>query len=222
MYRSLAFWLWVAVLTAGQATLLLIPLKLTERRLRSRRPVWVPAGLALLLVSVLSFTGLASMLSAFFADDGVDVFYHVGQFMIGGPETLHGPALLDSLPARKMSDDTQALLGSLNLILVFWVIWGVIFWRFARRDAAEDLFQRALRWLLRGSILELLIAVPSHIVVRKRGDCCAPSVTFLGIITGVAVGLMCFGPGVYYLLVERCRRLKAPDQPPAPPPTGGE
>ena len=217
MYRSLAFWVWVAILTGGQAALLLIPLKVTERRLRSRRSVLVPAGLALFLVGLLSFLGLGSILGALFADEGVDKLWQTGTFMVTGPESLPESGILKALPARKASDDTQALLGSLNLILVFWTVWGVAFWRFARKDSAGDLFQRVMRWLLRGSILELLIAVPSHIIVRRRGDCCAPSVTFMGIVTGVAVALMCFGPGVYYLLVQRCHRLKAPEKPPTSP-----
>jgi hypothetical protein len=37
-----------------------------------------------------------------------------------------------------------------------------------------------------GSILELLVAVPSHIIVRRRGDCCAPLGTFCGTATGIA------------------------------------
>jgi hypothetical protein len=41
-------------------------------------------------------------------------------------------------------------------------------------------FKRATRWLLRGSILELLVAVPSHVIVRRRDDCCAPHRHILG------------------------------------------
>jgi hypothetical protein len=64
------------------------------------------------------------------------------------------------------------------------------------------------RWLLRGSILELLIAVPSHVLVRRRDDCCAPAGTFWGIATGISVMLLCFGPGIFFLFVARCRKLK--------------
>jgi hypothetical protein len=70
------------------------------------------------------------------------------------------------------------------------------------------LLKRSLRWLLRGSILELLVAVPSHIIVRRRGDCCAPLGTFWGIATGISVMLLCFGPSVFFLFVERFERLK--------------
>jgi len=62
--------------------------------------------------------------------------------------------------------------------------------------------------LLRGSILELLIAVPSYVIVRRRDDCCAPAGPFWGIATGISIMLLCFGPGVFFLFVERFQRLK--------------
>ena len=102
-------------------------------------------------------------------------------------------------------------------VLIFWLIWTVVFWRFAKTDDPESLLKRLTRWLLRGSILELLVAVPSHVIVRRRDDCCAPAGTFWGIATGISVMLLCFGPGVFFLFVERCKRLqpKSPDSQPA-------
>ena len=84
----------------------------------------------------------------------------------------------------------------------------MLFRRFARSDDEISLVKRATRWLLRGSILELLIAVPSHVIVRRRDDCCAPAGTFWGIATGISVMLLCFGPGVFFLFVERMQKLK--------------
>src|SRR5207244_5274886 len=97
---------------------------------------------------------------------------------------------------------------------VFWSVWGWLFFRSARADDPNVLTKRATRWLLRGSILELLVAIPSHIVVRNRHDCCAPMGTFWGITTGLAVMLLCFGPGVFFLFAERIQRSR-----PKPPPT---
>ena len=96
----------------------------------------------------------------------------------------------------------------LTVMIVLWLIWAAIFYRFARSDDPNMLVKRITRWLLRGSILELLVAVPSHIIVRNRNDCCAPIATFWGICTGLSVMLMCFGPGVFFLFVERLRRMK--------------
>jgi len=88
----------------------------------------------------------------------------------------------------------------------------VIFRSFAKSDDPDALLKRIVRWLLRGSLLELLVAVPSHIIVRRRDDCCAPLGTFWGIATGISVMLLCFGPGVFFLFVERCQRLKPKPQ----------
>jgi len=85
--------------------------------------------------------------------------------------------------------------------LVFWALWGIVFyvyrWRLSQR------IERLLGWLIKGSILELLIAIPAHIVTRQRDDCCAPGITLVGIGTGFAIMLMAFGPGVYLLYRRR-------------------
>jgi hypothetical protein len=83
-----------------------------------------------------------------------------------------------------------------------------------RNNETPDAAARLTRVLLRGSILELLIAIPSHIVVRNRDVCCAPIGSFWGITTGLSVMLLCYGPGVFFLFVERARR-KQPKPPEA-------
>ena len=77
-----------------------------------------------------------------------------------------------------------------------------------RADDPEALSRRLTKWLLRGSILELLVAVPCHVIVRQRNDCCAPFITFWGIATGMTVMLMSFGPGVFFLFAARIRDMK--------------
>ena len=67
---------------------------------------------------------------------------------------------------------------------------------------------RAVNWLLRGSVAELLVAVPTHVIVRRRDDCCAPAATFWGIVTGLSVLLLAFGPGVYFLFARRAAALR--------------
>jgi len=50
-----------------------------------------------------------------------------------------------------------------------WCLWSLIFFRLGRRKRPEGLcFCRQKRTLLAGSILELLIAVPTHIAARNR------------------------------------------------------
>jgi hypothetical protein len=85
--------------------------------------------------------------------------------------------------------------------VALWLIWGVVFYLYLRN--ASRATERAVSWLLKGSVLELLIAVPCHVWVRRRDECCAPFFTSFGIVTGIAVMLLCFGPSVLFLFKKR-------------------
>lgn len=88
---------------------------------------------------------------------------------------------------------------------IFWPVWGVVFYRSFSSEKPNSFTSSLTRWFLRGSILELLVAIPSHIISRHRDECCAPAVTLLGIATGLAIALMSFGPGVFFLFAQRIR-----------------
>lgn len=96
---------------------------------------------------------------------------------------------------------------ALGLGLGAWCVWGWIFFRMSRRLEAGDFVSRICQWLFKGSILELLIAVPTHIVARYRDYCCAGVMTFIGLTMGMSVMLFSFGPGVFFLFAARWRRL---------------
>ena len=87
------------------------------------------------------------------------------------------------------------------IFLAIWLVWGVLFYLYFRNSAAMT--TRIVSWLLKGSVLELLIAVPCHVWVRRRGDCSAPMATSFGIVTGIAVMLLAFGPSVLLLYKKR-------------------
>lgn len=103
--------------------------------------------------------------------------------------------------------EISAWWGLLAVILV-WGGWGALFYVY--RESISKRLDRAMKWLLTGSILELLIAVPSHIIVRHRDDCSAPGVTAFGIATGIAVMLLAFGPSVLFLYQKRMNRYHQP------------
>lgn len=198
IYLNWGYWLWLAIMVAGQALLLLLPLNITERRLTPRRPLKTPVIVTAFFLANLVFAGLLAIFSAAFKEEGFGIF-----------------GFLTPFKANEVSpSDLQTLVGMIITVLVFWFIWAVIFRNFARADEPDTLLKRSTRWLLRGSILELLVAVPSHVIVRRREDCCAPVGTFWGIATGISVMLLCFGPGVFFLFVERFGRLKpkSPDK----------
>ena len=97
---------------------------------------------------------------------------------------------------------TALVLGGLT-----WCLWALVFFRMSRNAEPTAIVSRQCQWLFKGSILELLIAVPTHIVARYRGYCCAGFMTFIGLTMGVSVMLFSFGPAVYFLFVERWKRL---------------
>jgi len=105
--------------------------------------------------------------------------------------------------------------GPVVTIPVFWVAWGVIFYRNFSSGNPHAFVSSLAGWLLRGSILELLVAIPSHIISRHRHECCAPPITLLAIATGLSVALMSFGPAVFFLFAKRIRDKKAKQ--PTPP-----
>jgi len=95
----------------------------------------------------------------------------------------------------------------LGVMTLTWCLWSLIFFRLGRKENPSDFISRQSRTLLKGSILELLIAVPTHIAVRQRNECCAGILTFIGLATGISVMLFSFGPAVFFLFVARWRRL---------------
>lgn len=96
----------------------------------------------------------------------------------------------------------------IGLPLLMWIVWTAVFWRMSGLMEPGALVERQTRWMLRGSILELLIAVPTHVVTRGRPECCAGFGTFFGITMGLSVMLLSFGPAVFVLFYARWRRLQ--------------
>ncbi|HEV2453271.1 MAG TPA: hypothetical protein VGY98_03365 [Verrucomicrobiae bacterium] len=189
VYRQWFYWLWLALLAGGQALLLLLPINIADKRLPARRNLKVPIVVSAFLLAMLALAGVLSVLSAIYGDN-IPPYYNLG-YQMHGQDTPIG-----------------AFFTGVVIMLIFWLAWLIVFRRAAERDNPDALIKRATRWMLRGSILELLVAVPSHVIVRRRDDCCAPAFTFWGIATGISVMLLCFGPGVFFLFVERFERLR--------------
>ena len=192
IFADWGYWLWLAVLVACQALLLLLPLKITERRFIPRRTLVVPCIVTAFLLANLFVAGLVDLLCAAFDEKWVTAF----TYLIPFETDPQNPSL------------REVVIMAVVTLLVFWVVWTIIFRHYADSDDPESLLKRFTRWLLAGSILELLVAVPSHIIVRRRDDCCAPIGTFWGITSGLAIMLLAFGPGVFFLFKKRFQQLQ--------------
>jgi hypothetical protein len=90
-------------------------------------------------------------------------------------------------------------------IALFWIAWGILFWRAHSNRDPHGFTAFMTRWLLRGSILEMLVAIPSHIISRHRHECCAPYVTLFGLVAGLSIALLSFGPGLFFLFAKKIR-----------------
>src|SRR5260370_20542902 len=189
-YQEWGYWVWLAVMLAGQALLLLVPVGLAERRLPARRGLWAPMLTASFLLANIFFGAILSIACAAFGDGAGSAFEWLGEKLFENPLWSHPTQPV----GQPTSGDLPICCAIASTIVLLWIIWGVVFYLYARADDPEVLTKRATRWLLRGSILELLVALPSHIVVPHRNDCCAPFGTFLGIVTRIALTLLSFCP----------------------------
>jgi hypothetical protein len=103
--------------------------------------------------------------------------------------------------------------GLLGLWAIVWLAWAIILWRLGER--LFNPAHRLHRWLIAGSALELLIAVPTHVIVRRQDRCTEPLISAYGVVTGLAILLLSLGPAVLFLYRARWRR----HYPPAPRPS---
>lgn len=108
---------------------------------------------------------------------------------------------IDAASKGKIIDFVDTRTRAFVLCGILWALWAAVFYTYLRGSSAP--VKRLVAWLLCGSVLELLIAVPAHVIVRRRHECCAPMLTSFGIVTGIAVMLISFGPGVLLLYKKR-------------------
>jgi hypothetical protein len=99
--------------------------------------------------------------------------------------------------------------------VLVWLGWTVLFAWLARSVAPQTINDRMYQLLLAGSVLELLIALPMHLVVRRRDQCCAGVATGLGIGVGLVVMVIALGPAVFFLFYRRYRQAYAGRRPTA-------
>lgn len=90
-----------------------------------------------------------------------------------------------------------------------WLGWAVLFGFLTFRLDPERASGRLYKSLLASSVLELLVAIPMHMVVRQRGYCCAGFGTGIGIGLGLLVMLVALGPAVVFLFYRRYQQAYA-------------
>jgi hypothetical protein len=107
----------------------------------------------------------------------------------------------------EMDDDAPSVWGFWILIGVNWIGWSIAFLVTYTQHDRYTVARKLLLALFRGSLLELLVAIPSHIIVSRRPGCFVGMLTGLGVSGGISVMLWAFGPGIILLFLrDRYRR----------------
>jgi len=207
IFQQPFLWLVFAISTVCQIVLLMVPVGAASERPRARRHIlWPVVAITFLLANLVLCGGLSLVSLAFGEEVVMTPLNGFGELIDQALERGAAAQVLGTSP--NLSWGWYLLIIWLMLVGVIWLGWGWFFYRYYRTAEGEGWLRLWLRRLLKGSVLELLIALPTHIALRSRGDCCAPFGSFMGIVTGLAVMLMCFGPGVMFLYLDRARHLK--------------
>jgi len=175
----------IALLLLCQVALLAVTVDGERKWLRQRRPIWISFVNISLSLGILTFAALFAIWGAVSGDNATEFL------------------------GNSLGLEDSPLAASTTLFICIVVLWG--FWALVFRNyrlGNEYGMARLFQWLYGGSVLELLVVVPCHVIVRSRGDCCAPILTGYGIATGLAVMLLGFGPGVIYLYQKRLADLR--------------
>lgn len=183
-YASWLLWIVLGILLASQAILLFLSVDRSQKRLKPRTHILISVALGALLTAILTTGVVSSLAFAIRGDKLFDFFDNLSKSLLGS-----------------RNDDYFGIFWTLVSWGALWIVWGIVFYLHFRNR--NEVITRAVSWALKGSILELLVAVPCHVIVRRRHDCSAPAVTSFGIVTGIAIMLLSFGPSVLFLYKKR-------------------
>jgi len=95
---------------------------------------------------------------------------------------------------------------TLPVLLVSWVFWSLVFFRFTRRRRSFGIVGRLIDILLAGTIIETILIVPVDIMVRRRTDCYCATGTFHALLLATFAVLWLAGPGALIVFTRRRRR----------------
>ncbi len=94
----------------------------------------------------------------------------------------------------------------LGVIGLSWIGWSIVFFIWQRRKERYKVIRNLISSLLAGSLIELMVSIPSHIIVSRRPGCMMGVDTAIAITCGVGVMLWAFGPGIILLFLKERRK----------------
>jgi hypothetical protein len=150
---------------------------------------------------ILPLIGSATCAATLFA--GGAVASH--EFLFGPKHELRFDARPEEVKERAREQERGAAASMIMLISVpiVWTAWLCIFLFLSKVINRLTWNDRIYQWLLAGSVLELLVAIPMHLIVRRRAVCCAGEGTGVGIGVGIVIMFIALGPAVFLLFFQR-------------------
>jgi len=103
-------------------------------------------------------------------------------------------------------DDTYQMWMFWILVGVNWIGWSLAFLITYTKHDRYTFARKLLSALFLGSLMELLVTIPSHVIVSRRPGCFVGIATGLGLSSGIAVMLWAFGPGIILLFLRNKHR----------------
>jgi hypothetical protein len=92
------------------------------------------------------------------------------------------------------------------LVSINWIGWGIAFLITHTTDDRLAFIRKQVLFLLSGSLLQLLVIIPAHILTSRRSYCLAGMYTMAAVACGIVVMLWAFGPGIVLLFIKRRER----------------
>src|SRR5206468_4198187 len=121
----------------SQALLLLVPIEVSERRPTRRRRLLVPVVAAAFLLANLFLAGVFDILSVAMRDDTFKVLEVPANLAEQAAAQVPGLNTAITRLGLTPNSDLFALLSLIGLVVFFWLVWGLIFYHFAKSDEAE-------------------------------------------------------------------------------------
>jgi hypothetical protein len=180
--------------------MLLLPIGYASRRTITKGPLWatlVSGGLAATLLTL----------------GAVFVVMELTEHIDLGASTSGSTPGETSTTKTEPSTVLPALL--LSLVLVAWPAWTVIFMKLCKDSHAAFIEGRFYQWLLRGSVLELLVAVPVHLYARRKEDCSVGLASGAALVVGTLAAFIVIGPALLMWYVVRTQALQGTSLPPS-------
>ena len=128
--------------------------------------------------------------------------------LVAGITLAVGELFWGDAPAGEPGNEDWLTYAFWTIVGLAWFVWSIIFFIWGTKKDRYKTLRNLLSTMFAGSLLSLLITIPSHIVVSKRPGCFVGMMTAMGIISGIFVMLWAFGPGIILLFLREKRRIE--------------